>query len=87
MIPLRNSIVDAISKDMAALGCHPLVVTEVCEALCRQPVRNQVVFLDRMENVTIDEIARAMEVSHKTVQRIIHGRLMCIASLLDASVQ
>jgi hypothetical protein len=82
-----SSTVAAISRDMLDLGCHPLVVTEVCEELGNQPARNQVVFLDRLEKEKIDDIAKDLGVSHKTIQRIIHGRLTCVASLLDHSVQ
>ena len=87
MTRFMNSTIAAINSDMVALGCHPLVATLVCEAIEKQPVRNQIVFLCRVEGENIDDIARDMYVSHKTVQRIIHGKLTCLASLLDASVQ
>lgn len=87
MIRFTNSTVAHIYDDMMELGCHPLVVSTVCDEIDKYPSRCQTVFLCRVENENIDDIARDMGVSHKTVQRIIHGKLACMASLLDASVQ
>ena len=82
-----NSTVAAINDDMVALGCHPLVARLVCDELEKCPGRYQVVFLDRMEKENIDDIALDLGVSHKTVQRIIHERLTCLASILGYIVQ
>jgi len=40
-----------------------------------------------MEKENIDDIALDLGVSHKTVQRIIHEKLTCLASILGYIVQ
>jgi len=82
-----NSTVQTIHDNMLALGCDESVTDDVCWALVRLPGRCQVVFMDRVQEESIDDIAKDMGVSHKTVQRIIHLKLICVASLLGYNVQ
>ncbi len=80
-----SSTVQAIHNDMMELGCHPLVVNLVCEQMEKQPGPYQLIFLDRVEGMEIKEIAEDIGMWRESVSRIIHHKLNCIASLLDAT--
>jgi DNA-directed RNA polymerase specialized sigma24 family protein len=77
-----SSTVQAIHDDMVLYGCAPWVADDVCAAMDKQPVRYQIIFLDRMEGYNLDEISRDVHVRIDSVSRIIHKKLGCIASLL-----
>ena len=85
MIRFMSSTVAAISRDMLELGCHPLVVSNVCDEMSKQPGPYQIIFLGRVEGMNIEDIAKGVGMWRETVSRIIHHRLNCIASLLDAT--
>lgn len=85
MIRFMSSTVQAIHEEMLELGCNPTVVSNVCEEMGKQPGAYQLIFLGRLEGVEIKEIAEGIGLWRETVSRIIHHRLNCIASLLDAT--